>query len=807
MAHAAAAAALAANAAAPEDADYAFLVRHMPAKDRGVVSERYLRANVALAREARRAAPWRDTIDDATFREYVLPYSSIGEESDDWRPLFREKFWPLVRGCRTTGEAVRLINSRIWKTLGVRYSTGRDKPDQSPFHSMRIHKASCTGLAILEIDAYRSCGIPARFVGCNWTTMPGNHSWVEYYDGGKWHFFDDAEDGKLSPPDRSWFAAYAAQADASNPRTRIYASRWSPGPSRTAFWLPWRGGPDHGGVPADDVTASYARFRADLPRSRVAFVARDAGGRRVAVGFRLVDPGSGKVLAEGVTHGETHDANDHCIVALPERTAAAVEARGDDGAYRPAGRVEFGAGQSLVEIKAGRPAVAAGGYVVAADASSGGGWGKVVAALEARHGARVVRYGGMEGLPGLVAELRRIRPKYVCFVARPEAVGRDFVAAAWRAMRAIDGDPFCDAVWGIVTGHSAEDALKVVSAPPERTVRSVATSMGGPGTLDGWEAGFASDERTADNFWIKRPGGANEKVETGGDIAKALADAFNSVPIDYFATSGHASERDWQIIYNKDNGRLVHTKDAGLRFLEPGGKTGYDLTNVSLRVYIGAGNCLIGHVDSPACMATAWMRTAGVEQFAGYTVPSWYGFMGWGVKGLFEEGRYSLPEAVFLENARLVWAQRRAKSGMDGKGLAYDRDTFAFYGDPAQRTVFPADRTPYSVSVEGSAVVVEFLRDCEFRRPDDVKGARPVMALLDAPPVGDALLGADGREVPGSVVARRFLFVPLPGRHSAGERVAFRLARRKGGIRVPRQSERRRINGKAERSILRRTRP
>lgn len=339
-----------ATAEAPLD-DYTFLVKHMPEKDRGTVSEEYLRRNVALAQEARRTAPWRNTITDEIFREYVLPYSSIGEEVDDWRPLFREKFWPLVKNCKTTGEAVQLINSKIWKILGVRYSTKRDKPDQSPFHSMRIHMASCTGLAILEIDAYRACGIPARFTGCNWTPIPGNHSWVEYYDNGKWHFFNDAEDDKLAPPDKAWFAPYAAQADDTSPRTRIYAARWSA--NGTWFWRTWRGGNAPSNVPADDVTESYRRFRKDLPKASVAFVARDEAGRRVPTHFRLLAPGSGKVMAEGVTHGETHDMNDHAVVSLPEHTMAIVQTKGRDGAYRTVARTEFGKKQKLVEMRAG----------------------------------------------------------------------------------------------------------------------------------------------------------------------------------------------------------------------------------------------------------------------------------------------------------------------------------------------------------------------------------------------------------------------------------------------------------------------
>ncbi len=329
--------------------DYAFLVKHMPEKDRGVVSEEYLRKNVALAQEARRTAPWRDTITDEIFREYVLPYSSIGEEVDDWRPLFREKFWPLVKDCKTTGEAVQLINSKIWKTLNVRYNTKRDKPDQSPFHSMRIHMASCTGLAILEIDVYRACGIPARFTGCNWTPIPGNHSWVEYYDNGKWHFFNDAEDDKLAKPDESWFASYAAQADETSPRTRIYAARWSA--NGTWFWCTWRGGNAPSSVPADDVTESYRRFRKNLPKASVAFVARNEEGKRVPVQLRLLAPGSGKVMAEETTYDESHDMNDHMIISLPERTMAIIQAKTPDGMYHTIGRTDFEKKQKLVEIK------------------------------------------------------------------------------------------------------------------------------------------------------------------------------------------------------------------------------------------------------------------------------------------------------------------------------------------------------------------------------------------------------------------------------------------------------------------------
>lgn len=416
-------------------------------------------------------------------------------------------------------------------------------------------------------------------------------------------------------------------------------------------------------------------------------------------------------------------------------------------------------------------------YVVAADKSAlSGEWRSVVDALAKKHRAKTVRFDGVRGLPGILPEIRRIRPKYVCFVAKPEVVGRDFVVAASRVLRHIDDDPYGDAIWGIVTGYRARDALNVVRAPLSRKVRSIATSMGGDGTLDGWESGFASDERSAGNFWIKRRGGACVKIRTGGNVAKAYADAFNSMPVDYFMTSGHASERNWQIIYNKNDGMLEHTDKAGLRFVESGGAR-HDLKRASLKVYLGAGNCLIGHVDSPACMATAWIHAAGVEQFAGYTVPSWYGFMGWGVAWLYSKGRYSLPEARYLENQRAIWALSGEPSPLDRKGLAYDRDTFAFYGDPCQRIVFPVDAMPYTVKIDGGRVKVDFVKDCEFPPSSDVKNARPIMALLDKTPPGDAIFDEKGRIVPGAVSTERFVFIPAPGIHKRGESLVFQIGK------------------------------
>ena len=59
---------------------------------------------------------------------------------------------------------------------------------------------------------------------------------------------------------------------------------------------------------------------------------------------------------------------------------------------------------------------------------------------------------------------------------------------------------------------------------------------------------------------------------------------------------------------------------------------------------------------APNCMALAYMNCAGVNQMIGYTVPSWYGYAGWGMLDYFVEqpGRFTLAEAFFANQQALI---------------------------------------------------------------------------------------------------------------------------------------------------------
>lgn len=238
--------------------DVEFLVRNAPPQDLPLDGA-YVTNNCALAERARATAP--EQYPDEIFLEYVLPYSVIREGRDDWRAEYRERFAPIVAGATNAYDAAVTLDRTIWDMINVHYNVKRDKARQSPRHSMRIGMASCTGISIILIDACRALGIPARLVGCNWTTIPGNHSWVEIWSGGAWHVLAS---GEKEREDSIWFLDYAEKADATRPEFRIYACRWSPSPVGTLFWQTWEHPQKVSDVPADDVTADY------LPGGRAA---------------------------------------------------------------------------------------------------------------------------------------------------------------------------------------------------------------------------------------------------------------------------------------------------------------------------------------------------------------------------------------------------------------------------------------------------------------------------------------------------------------------------------------------------------
>lgn len=230
-----------------------FLIANMPERDLRTLDADFLLEHVSGAHSALAGAPWREAVPEEVFLDAILPYATVDERRDRWRADFRARFAPLVAGAKSAGEAAALLNREIFPLLGVKYSTGRPKANQSPYESIEAGLASCTGLAILLIDACRSVGVPARFVGTPlWSDGSGNHSWVEIWDGGRWRFTGAAEPTGAEL-DRGWFTDRALRATRDDPRHAIYAVVWR----RTELPFPMVWNPEDRSVAAVDVTDRY----------------------------------------------------------------------------------------------------------------------------------------------------------------------------------------------------------------------------------------------------------------------------------------------------------------------------------------------------------------------------------------------------------------------------------------------------------------------------------------------------------------------------------------------------------------------
>lgn len=212
--------------------ELAYLIINMPAVDRDTMPLHLLMENVEYAHHVRHHYPWAKALPEEVYRTDVLPYHVVDEVRDPWRKELYKLFAPVVDTCTTMEAALCAVNSRIPELTGVEYNTLREKTNQSPRESMRQGMASCTGLSILLVDAYRAVGIPARFVGtASWHDNRGNHSWTEVWLNGTWRVTEYYFPSQL---DHLWFMADAAKAQPNNRRYAIYATRFG----KVEDWFP-----------------------------------------------------------------------------------------------------------------------------------------------------------------------------------------------------------------------------------------------------------------------------------------------------------------------------------------------------------------------------------------------------------------------------------------------------------------------------------------------------------------------------------------------------------------------------------------
>ena len=284
-----------------------FLVENMPVNDLQTLAKAFLLTNLDLAYDAWENSAWHTNVSTELFFNDVLPYASMNEERELWRTNLHAVCTPMIAGCNSPGEAAQILNRKVFPYFKVRYNTNRHRPDQSPSETIQTGIATCTGLAILLVDACRSVGIPARVAGTPmWSNLRGNHSWVEVWDHG-WHFVGAAEPDDAGL-DHAWFVHDASEAQTDDPQHAIYATSFQrTGISFPLVWLP--GDTSVSAVNVTDRYASKSKKMGENP-GRLAVKVMDASGRRVICNVLVTDLADAAKSFNGQSRGETADLND-----------------------------------------------------------------------------------------------------------------------------------------------------------------------------------------------------------------------------------------------------------------------------------------------------------------------------------------------------------------------------------------------------------------------------------------------------------------------------------------------------------------
>lgn len=327
------------------------------------------------------------------------------------------------------------------------------------------------------------------------------------------------------------------------------------------------------------------------------------------------------------------------------------------------------------------------------------GWGEVVDSLVARHNGQVFTW--QDSVQQAKDALSMYMPDYIAFVGRgAQEINVAFVGDIWALTRELDQDPYGDAIWGVITGYDPQDAMRIV----QNQTLEVKTVLGGTNcTWDSWfYQGISTFEAEYNRIRFKIPD-SSLIIDTlcpprcPDDRCTLLVNYLNNGlndtimgcslqgPVDYFVTSGHGNVNVWQLHYPTQGFEGQFISNGGQVYGAPYAGSNRNINSANPKIYNAMGNCLVGNPGSLHYMPYAWLHTGGAIAMTGYMPSTMYGYMLWGLGGLFQmlQDTWTYPEVFFINNQELIFDRLNNTPGIDPNGLDYDRNACCYYGDPA----------------------------------------------------------------------------------------------------------------------------
>ena len=152
----------------------------------------------------------------------------------------------------------------------------------------------------------------------------------------------------------------------------------------------------------------------------------------------------------------------------------------------------------------------------------------------------------------ILTKLKRNFAKVHLFVAKHQEVTREWVSKIHQLTRSLDDDPYTDTIWGILTGYDAANALSIAKTSKPLTIERIAS--GTEVALDHCVEGIWYCELKKGKIVQKKRNGSPKELKGPTDSTEALAKTLNNYKAQLFVTSGHATERGWQIGFTYKNG-------------------------------------------------------------------------------------------------------------------------------------------------------------------------------------------------------------------------------------------------------------
>ncbi|MCK4637785.1 MAG: T9SS type A sorting domain-containing protein [Bacteroidales bacterium] len=283
------------------------------------------------------------------------------------------------------------------------------------------------------------------------------------------------------------------------------------------------------------------------------------------------------------------------------------------------------------------------------------------------------------------------QPTHIGFVSTLSTASSTFILGfVWNFIRGLDDDEYCDAIWGIITGYNAEDAMNIVTGSSGFEIKTV---LGGTTSCDltYYTQGIGTSESTYGSYFVKYPDFAGTTAYTDGPTDRTNwlvtminegINIFNYDPVDIFYTSGHGNYNVWQLHYPDSDLEGFFRSSSGQVYGDPHSGLDTNINSTHPKIYFGLGNCKIGKISGGSSMAPSWIHSGGAYQYTGYVINEGSGsHQHGGTKAYFYKvaRNYTWAEAFFLANQALKFDIFNNTPGTDPPDL----NGSALYGDPA----------------------------------------------------------------------------------------------------------------------------